>query len=277
MKEQARYWHTLEFNRLELLRATYHTHRFDRHVHEGYAIGIILRGVERFYYRGAMHSASPGSVIVINPDEIHDGHAAQPARGWSYRVFYPSVELMQQIAYQLSGQRQPFTGTPHFPQPIMHDPDLAALLIDAHAAQEFASSPLERQSRLYLAFGLLLERHASNRITANSTGVTQQTLERARRHLEDHFSEPVTLDDLAAFAGFSPFHLMRVFRDRFGMSPHRYLTYVRVKHAKTLLSNGLPIREVAQASGFTDQSHLTRRFKGVVGVTPGQYLQTISQ
>jgi AraC-like DNA-binding protein len=61
------------------------------------------------------------------------------------------------------------------------------------------------------------------------------------------------------------------------MSPHRYLTYVRVKHAKILLSNGLPIREVAQATGFTDQSHLTRRFKGVVGVTPGQYLQTISQ
>jgi AraC-like DNA-binding protein len=231
--------------------------------------------VERFYYRGAMHSVGAGAVIVINPDEIHDGHAAQPARGWSYRVFYPSVALMQQIAFQMSGQRHHFSGTPHFAQPIMQDPDLATLLIDAHAAQEFAASTMKRQSQLYLAFGLLLERHASNQIITRAPSDAQRAVERARHHLEDHFEQPITLDDLAAFAGFSPFHLLRVFRGRFGMSPHRYLTYVRVKHAKDLLASGFPIRDVAHATGFTDQSHLTRRFKGVVGVTPGQYVQAL--
>ena len=274
MKEQATFWHTAEFDCLELLRATYHTHSFDRHVHEGYAIGIILRGVERFYYRGEMHAAHPGDVIVINPDEIHDGHAAQPARGWSYRVFYPSVTLMQQIAYQMTGHTRHLTGTPHFPQPIMHDPDLAAVLIDAHAAQEFATNALERQSGLHLAFGLLMERYASNRIVAQASNTSQLALDRARIHLENHYAQAITLDELAALAGFSPYHLLRIFRGRFGMSPHRYQTYMRVKHAKMLLASGLPIREVAQATGFSDQSHLTRRFKGVVGVTPGQYLLT---
>jgi AraC-like DNA-binding protein len=61
--------------------------------------------------------------------------------------------------------------------------------------------------------------------------------------------------------------------DTVGMTPHSYLTQVRVRHAKSLLSAGLPITQVATEAGFYDQAHLTRHFKRIVGLTPGRYVK----
>lgn len=93
----------------------------------------------------------------------------------------------------------------------------------------------------------------------------------AREFLEANAEQDVSLVRLAAVAGLSPFHLVRVFREAVGLPPHAYLDQVRVERAKGLLSAGLPIARAAAEAGFADQSHLTRRFKRLVGVTPGQY------
>lgn len=65
---------------------------------------------------------------------------------------------------------------------------------------------------------------------------------------------------------------MRTFRRSIGLSPYAYLTQIRVEAAKKLLNEGASIADVASDIGFTDQSHLTRHFKRITGVTPGQYL-----
>jgi AraC-like DNA-binding protein len=72
-------------------------------------------------------------------------------------------------------------------------------------------------------------------------------------------------------ANLSPFYLLRTFRDRIGLPPHGYLNQVRLIRAKKLLSQGCQISQVAHEIGFADQSHLTRQFKRMFGVTPGQY------
>ena len=77
---------------------------------------------------------------------------------------------------------------------------------------------------------------------------------------------------LAAAAGLSPYYFIRVFRQAVGLTPHAYLVQLRVETAKRLLDRGQPVVEAALAAGFADQSHLTRHFKRIVGVTPGQYL-----
>ncbi len=68
---------------------------------------------------------------------------------------------------------------------------------------------------------------------------------------------------------------MRVFRQETGLPPHTYLIQLRINQAKAHLQAGETIAEVAAATGFSDQSHLTRRFKRIVGVTPGQYVTSI--
>jgi AraC-like DNA-binding protein len=96
-------------------------------------------------------------------------------------------------------------------------------------------------------------------------------IQRARDYLHDNYAESIALDELAQVAGLSPFHLCRLFRREFGLSPHAYQTHVRLSHAKHQLLRGMPLKDVAAATGFYDQSHFGWHFKRLVGVTPGQY------
>jgi AraC family transcriptional regulator len=89
--------------------------------------------------------------------------------------------------------------------------------------------------------------------------------------IQDHYAQPITLDDIAAAAHLSPYHLARLFKQATGHTPHQYLIQIRVNSARALLTSGAGQRslaEVATAVGFADQSHLTRHFKRQFGITP---------
>jgi AraC-like DNA-binding protein len=81
----------------------------------------------------------------------------------------------------------------------------------------------------------------------------------------------IPLEVLARESGLSKFHLLRVFRDRTGLTPWQYQVNLRLDHARRLLQRGEPASQVADACGFVDQSHFTRIFRTVVGVTPAVY------
>ncbi len=81
----------------------------------------------------------------------------------------------------------------------------------------------------------------------------------------------MTLGDAAAAAGLGRFRLVRLFRERLGLTPHAYRTGRRVEAAKAMLREGAPPAKVALATGFADQAHLTRRFRQLTGTTPTRY------
>ena len=89
--------------------------------------------------------------------------------------------------------------------------------------------------------------------------------------LEAEYARTVTIRELAEVAGLSTFHLIRVFGTLFGLPPYKYLEQIRIQHARRLIRLGFPLTHVVHATGFSDQSHLTRHFKRIVGVTPGMY------
>ena len=72
-----------------------------------------------------------------------------------------------------------------------------------------------------------------------------------------------------------PAHLVRAFSAAYGIAPHQYLNSRRVDRARRLLLEGRPPGEVATTTGFFDQSHLTRHFRKLVGVTPGRYSKAV--
>ncbi len=266
--EQAKLWRAQELGNLELLRATYLNHAFARHTHEEFMIGVIERGGCAFYYRGATHVAAPGSLVFINPGEVHDGSGAR-AGHMTYRALYPDVALLQQAASELAGKPR---GIPYFAAPVVEDEPLSGLVRRLHLLLEEPASPLERESGFLWTFALVIGRYAEYRPSLFPLGKEHLAVRRAREYLEAHHAEQVTLAQLARIADLSPFHLLRVFRAALGLPPHAYLTQLRVARAKTLLSLGMSIPQVAFEAGFVDQSHLTRHFKRFVGVTPGQYL-----
>lgn len=267
-QEKVKFWLAQDLNNLELLRATYITHTFTRHTHDGYAIGIIEKGAETFYYRGAIHTAPAGSIVIINPGEIHTGQAADET-GWVYRMLYPKVDLVQRAAAEVSGQQRDM---PDFPNPVIQDNYLVNLIRQLHVVLEQSTSTLERESHFISTLAQLIARHADGRPRLRSAPIGHQAVRRAREYIDAHYTKNITLDQLASITSLSPFHLTRIFRQMVGLPPHLYLTQVRIEQAKTLLTRGWPVAHVAVETGFFDQSHFTKRFKRIVGVTPGQYL-----
>lgn len=266
--EQTHFWQSQELGSpLESLTATYITHAFGRHTHEGFAIGVIERGAETFYYRGAMHIAPAGSVVVVSPDELHTGQAAVD-NGWSYRMMYPTADLLARIASELAGNPR---GIPYFDVPVYYDEVVFNALRSAHIALEQSHSALERESCLMHALALLVRRHAEDRPSLAKSGLAHNALRQAQDYLRANYADDISLEQLAQVVYLSPFHLSRLFREQLGLPPHTYLNQIRVNRAKTLLNTGLSLTEVAHTVGFADQSHLTKAFKRVVGVPPGQY------
>ena len=98
-------------------------------------------------------------------------------------------------------------------------------------------------------------------------------IQRALQHIERHFTDAVYLDDLAALAGLSVCRFVTVFRRQIGLTPHRFVCHRRIRYAKALLRDGVPMARVASEAGFFDQSHLSRHFKSICGTTPGRYLR----
>ena len=92
-----------------------------------------------------------------------------------------------------------------------------------------------------------------------------------RDFLHDNYHRNVTLDECAKLTEQSKFHLHRSFVAELGIPPHQYLSAIRISRARDLLRSGSRPADVAGLTGFCDQSHLTRVFTEVVGVTPGAY------
>ena len=268
-KETTKFWQAPDLGDVDLLRATYITHTFSRHIHSGYAIGVIERGAETFYYRGKTHIAPAGTAVIINPGEVHTGEAVTDL-GWTYRMLYPEASLVQQAGQQVAHHPQTL---PSFPEPVIYDPYTVNLVRGLHAVLEASTSALERQSHFTSVMAQLVARHAEGRHHIPPVSSKYCRIATATDYLRSHFSQNITLDDLAALTHLSRYHFLRVFRNTVGLTPHAYLTQIRIEAAKQLLGAGQPIAQVAAATGFVDQSHFTRRFKRITGVTPGQYSQ----
>ncbi len=270
LKEKTRYWRVPDYGDLQLLHATFIEHVFARHFHEEYVVGVIERGTYRFYWRGEMRYIGEQQLVLINPYEIHSGKPVDES-GWTYRTLYPSITLMRQIAYEMTGKDWEM---PHFSQAVVTDPLLARQLSQLHRRLDASTSKLERDTLLRTTLGSLIARHATDKFPLQQLYAEKQAVRRVRDYLEAHCDQNPSLEDLANFVGFSPFYLARVFKQEMGCPPHAYLNAVRINRAKELL-RFQSISDVAYATGFTDQSHLTRWFKRIVGVTPGHYASSL--
>ena len=91
--------------------------------------------------------------------------------------------------------------------------------------------------------------------------------------MRDRYGSRVTLPELAAVAGLTQFQLIGLFRKGVGMTPHAYLTQIRLQAARGLLRRAMPIAEAAIQAGFYDQAALTTNFKRCYGITPLQFAQ----
>ena len=256
---------------LELLQADYKNQCFSKHVHEGYCINIIDKGAQRFYRSGANHLAPQNSIVLVNADQVHDGHKATD-NGWSYRAMYPTPEMLSNISIELRGKHK---DAPWFPEPVVRDVYIANKLHHLFNLLEYSDNKLERETHYLSTITELVCRHGKQNQTLAKLCKEPLAVQQVRDYLDDNFSENISMQQLADTTQLSPFYLARLFHKVVGLPPHAYQVQRRVNHAKKLIGRGVKLSDVAADCGFTDQSHLSRNFKRTLGATPGAYQRMI--
>lgn len=228
-------------------------------IYDGAAIGFVLSGWFEYESEDACVLAAPGAVIL--------GNAGEP---FSVRHFDA-----------LGNRRMVATLDRGVIEEVARDCDVAprfgaiALPPGRAATRLFslmrAPAPRGREDVSYeLAHAALTARkpRAPERIDAS----TRSRVRAAVRHVEAHFDEPCTLARLAALAGLSRFHFVRVFSAAIGQSPTQYLINTRLRAAAERLREGqTPIVQVAFDVGFNDISHFYACFRDAFGCTPRQW------
>ncbi|MFJ5638537.1 AraC family transcriptional regulator [Streptomyces sp. NPDC093223] len=270
MAEQAR-WTRARLGRcgppLDLLTARFDKHVYAPHAHAEFTIGVCVGGSEVIDYRGGRVYNGPGSIVVLAPGEMHTGRPATTTDGYAYRALYADPSL---LADGTLG-----TGTPHFRDAVLDDPELAAALRRAHTDLAGRPDPLEAESRLPWLLTALSHRHSTARpapdLVPGSHGISLAVRDR----LADELTAPPSLAALASDLGLSRYQLLRAFRTTMGVPPYAWLAQYRVTRARALLDSGVRPAEAAALVGFADQAHLTRWFRRVLGVTPAAYRNSV--
>ncbi|NJK49325.1 hypothetical protein HC931_15170 [Candidatus Gracilibacteria bacterium] len=153
--QNTKYWLIPEFDNLELFRAKALRFSYARHSHPSYSIGIIEAGVGGNYYQGTTYLAPPKSVIFMNPEEAHTGYSAEELP-LTYRMLYPSIDFIQQIAAEVQ-----IDGFPYFRDAVVQNEVLSRSVFSLHAVLEYSQERLEQQSLLVEVLSAILLHHAT--------------------------------------------------------------------------------------------------------------------
>jgi AraC-like DNA-binding protein len=235
-------------------------HSFGRHTHDQYGIGLVERGAQKSASGRGVVEAGAGDMITVNPGEVHDGKPLD-STGRRWRMLYVEPARLLDAADDVRpGAAFEFTA------PVIRDRVLVARFAALFNAAT-SGEPLQSEAALLGLIARLLQPVPRGR-PALSTGVTV-----ARERMDDDPSATPTLAALAAQAGLSRYQFLRAFTRLTGLPPHAYLLQRRAQHARRLISRGMALADAAAASGFADQSHMTRSFVRSFGLTPGAFVR----
>lgn len=255
-------WKVSNIEGLECFRAYNFIHHFRRHSHEGYTIGVIEDGFGDNNYKGSVFHLAPGKIVVMNPDEAHTGYVVSE-HPWSYRMFYINQEAFQRMLPEKSF-------TPFFRGLCFENEYWFEKLRTLHCLLETQADSLAQQTRFIETFSTFAQVHGKVASPVVS-GKEPKYIGRIKDYINAHFRQNISIDDLVKTTNLSRAYLIRSFRLCVGIPPYAYLIQTRVRNAKKLLARKMPVAQVACEMGFSDQSHLTRHFKSITGITPKQY------
>lgn len=246
-------------------------HRFPRHFHQAYGVGVIDQGGHRSASCQGEVDAFPGDLITTNPGDVHDGRPLGCERR-RWRIVYIGPSL---LATATVGERMPCD----LPEPVQGPGPFASAVRELlHRLSCSGAEPpdvlaCEEALQVLIACWPRVDAgldRCSDTARHGAESRVQPAIERVREQLADGAATP-SLTALAASAGMSRCQVLRRFRSRFGMPPHAWRIALNAERARGHIDRGCSLADAAALAGFADQSHLTRVFVRQFGFTPGAY------
>lgn len=230
--------------------APYEIHRkTEKQLYDYYMIMRIIEGELNIVYEDRQFAASAGNIVFM------DSHI--PNHYWA----------SSRIRYQFLHFNGPLADSYY---KLLHDQLGVCFAARSETAYLFntilqeMSLPNSNDQKLSLWMYNLIAGFA-----LPTSGKMNPDVIRAEQYINDHFQEPVNVDEMAASANLSRHHFSRIFKQETGLSPHQYLINIRLQHARELLSaQNVSLEDIASTCGFSSTSHFISTFKKETGMTP---------
>jgi AraC-like DNA-binding protein len=242
------------------------THTYPKHWHDEIHFCAYSAGSGYLGYGGNSQLVVEGDLIVMPPGVVHENWV-DAAGGIGFFGAYMDMALLRRgLAQICEGEPK----VPEFRELSIRDARVQRNF-RAMCAEAGDDNPLKQEEMLLEFLSSLVAHCAVDSKPAVRAGDEPVAVRRAREYIGEHFHRTISLAELGHLTGLSAFHLHRVFSRQTGMPPHAYQTQLRINRAKQLLRQLRSLSEVALMTGFADQSHFTRHFRRLVGVTPGRF------
>ncbi len=260
-----RYWWDRHTSGLSLMCADFTTQEYPPHTHEAFVIAITETGGSVIKSRGAVEQAHSKALFVFNPVEPHAGWMGR-SEHWRYRSLYLTQSAIDAVAEGLGVE-----DVPYFTRNMFSDRDLITGFLSLHQALEEGRDIFRERELLFATFGKLFDRHGSGGSRIEPAPRDRDLFDSVTALMNDRYADDLRLEELSSAVGLTQFQLIGLFKRSVGLTPHAYLTQVRLNRACHFLRRGLPIAHAAAACGFYDQSALNKHFKRCYGMTPLQF------
>ncbi|MDX1282442.1 AraC family transcriptional regulator [Shewanella colwelliana] len=270
--EHIEYWTHPIHKEVELSRAHLNSFSFEKHIHLDYHIGVVSQGVQEYLHKGTHYQLTPNNISILNPDECHNGHSLH-ADGYHVHVMSLPCSLVEEIATEV-GVSALFFQTPIINSQVLQRQFL--LLHTLLTTERQRLSRLEAETTLLALVTELFGHYGqSPKLIQPSAKLGIMQLSRVKQLLHEHLASDINLEQLSSSVDLSKFQFLRQFKTAMGMTPHAYLTRLRLEYAKKSLRNGNSAINTAYEVGFFDQSHFNKAFKRAYLVTPSDFKKRV--
>ncbi|MBV1825549.1 AraC family transcriptional regulator [Komagataeibacter oboediens] len=252
---------------VETLMARYVRQSFKPHAHGEYMFGVIESGMHAVWCRGTMNLVPADTVVTMRPGDVHHGDAGDGS-GWDQRMIYISEAGIREILSDI-GDRE-ITAPLDFAAAFHRQPEMAKRFVALHAALHGSIGTLTRDVALDGLMQIVVSGLAQWPVARDRARPDGRILD-AIELLRSRVDEDVTLEDLCVVSGLRRRQTIAAFRRHTGLPPHAWHIQQKIERVKRLLRVGMPATQAAAETGFADQSHMTRHFVAIVGMTPGAY------
>jgi AraC-like DNA-binding protein/quercetin dioxygenase-like cupin family protein len=253
---------------ITLLDAVLRKHRYSLHSHAELVVAATVAGSGRYSVAGRREVAYPGQLLTFNPEQPHAGETV-PNEAWHHRAIYFDVPTLSELLESRLGIRTSIALSAN----SSTDPLLARGFL---VAFDRLSGPLTDTSgeEVLLDFLRLLYAKLGCDVPEKRSKAScdENRLRIVVEYVRANFTTDIRLREMALLAKCEDYHLIRLFRQAIGFTPHGYIVQLRLNEARRLLRyTQLSCAEIAADVGFCDQGHLIRQFKRAYAITPSQY------
>ncbi|XOB61210.1 AraC family transcriptional regulator [Campylobacterota bacterium DY0563] len=246
------------------LKASMQNFSYKKHAHEEYALGVTLKGIQKYNLDGHSKASYKNGVVLFNPEQVHDGQAGSTDDSLEYVMLYIKPKLFLEAIDKKDIVR--------FSSPIVYEQKLRNDILN------LTSSILNQKdealsSELFLN---LMDNFTKEKILASYKS-ENNLVKKAKEIIYYELDDILDLETISNELNLTKFQFIRLFKANTGITPYQYFLSCKITNAKKYLEETRDLYATVVEFGFSDLSHLNKHFKNIYGVTAYEYLQSLNR